>query len=123
MDGLGWLLPRTASAQIRHRHLDLRRATLAVRVRPPRSHHIGSDSVYAFQGSTLVGGIRAACVFFTDAAAGAGPPLPIKHLPPAKVPSPSPPVAAYKLPKPARVADASRWSLRSGEVQFFRSIR
>lgn len=91
--------------------------------------YLDGDSVYAFPGQHLGwwdrGWVRdhdGACVFFTDAPGGPGPPLPIPQTPPPKVPKQATRRPAYQLPKPVRAVDASAWSLLSG-MQLFRPTR
>lgn len=78
--------------------------------------YLDGESVYAFQGHHLgwwdrgwVRDHQGACVFFTDAAEGAGPILPTTHPRPAKGAKHAPPARAYKLPKPMRVLTAENF--------------
>jgi hypothetical protein len=87
--------------------------------------YLEGDSVYAFGGQHLGwwdrGWVRdhhGALVFFTDAATGAGPPLPARQRQPAKGFKNTPPTPAFKHVKPVRVADSPEWSLRSGMLFF-----
>jgi len=91
--------------------------------------YVEGDSVYAFHGEHLgwwdrgwVRDHQGAWVFFTEAADTEGLTLPVRRAPPSK--SARQPVRprAYPLPRPARAADVSAWSSRSGP-HFFPPIR
>jgi hypothetical protein len=90
--------------------------------------YLEGDSVFTYDGQHLGwwdrGWIRdhhGACVLFTEAAIG-GPPLPARHVLPAKGFKNAPPARGFKHVKPVRAAEGSGWSMRSG-AQFFQSSR